>query len=81
MITNKNSCGSKIPLPPPPHNFSNGPSLIPCAYFVGHVFSVLAQWPLGWQDSIEYVGFAWVIIYFMFNLIKFSAIDERKLHR
>ena len=22
----KNSCGSKIPLPPP-HNFSNGPSL------------------------------------------------------
>ena len=23
----KNSCGSKIPLPPPPHNFSNGPSL------------------------------------------------------
>ena len=23
----KNSCGSKIP-PPPPHNFSNGPSLI-----------------------------------------------------
>ena len=27
MITKKNSCGSKIPLPPP-HNFSNGPSLI-----------------------------------------------------
>ena len=25
MITKKNSCGSKIP--PPPHNFSNGPSL------------------------------------------------------
>ena len=23
----KNSCGSKIPLPPPPHNFSNGRSL------------------------------------------------------
>ena len=23
----KNSCGSKVPLPPPPHNFSNGPSL------------------------------------------------------
>ena len=23
----KNSCGSKIPHPPPPHNFSNGPSL------------------------------------------------------
>ena len=23
----KNSCGSKIPLPPLPHNFSNGPSL------------------------------------------------------
>ena len=42
---------------------------------------MLAQWPLGWQDSIEYVGFAWVIIYFMFNLIKFSAMDERKLHR
>ena len=27
FITKKNSCGSKIPLPPPPHNFSNGPSL------------------------------------------------------
>ena len=26
LITKKNSCGSKIPLPPP-HNFSNGPSL------------------------------------------------------
>ena len=23
----KNSCSSKIPLSPPPHNFSNGPSL------------------------------------------------------
>ena len=23
----KNSCGSKIPLPSPPNNFSNGPSL------------------------------------------------------
>ena len=30
LITKKSSCGSKIPLPPPPHkthNFSNGPSL------------------------------------------------------
>ena len=30
LITKKNSCGSKIPLPslpPPPHKFSNGPSL------------------------------------------------------
>ena len=27
LITKKNSCGSKIPLPPAPHNFSNGPSL------------------------------------------------------
>ena len=26
LMTKKNSCGSKIPLPPP-HNFSNGPSL------------------------------------------------------
>ena len=26
LITKKNSCGSKIPLPPP-NNFSNGPSL------------------------------------------------------
>ena len=27
LITKGNSCGSKIPLsPPPPHNFSNGPS-------------------------------------------------------
>ena len=26
LITKKNSCSSKIPLPPP-HNFSNGPSL------------------------------------------------------
>ena len=24
----KNSCGSNIPLPPPPNNFSNGPSLM-----------------------------------------------------
>ena len=28
LITKKNSCNSKIPLPP--HNFSNGPSLIAC---------------------------------------------------
>ena len=27
LIRKKNSCSSKIPLPPP-HNFSNGPSLI-----------------------------------------------------
>ena len=27
LITKKNSCGSKIPLPPPPNNLSNGPSL------------------------------------------------------
>ena len=27
LITKKKSCDSKIPLPPPPHNFSNGPSL------------------------------------------------------
>ena len=29
LITTKNSCGSKTPHPPhpPPHNFSNGPSL------------------------------------------------------
>ena len=26
QIAEKNSCGSKIP-PPPPYNFSNGPSL------------------------------------------------------
>ena len=30
LITKKNSCGSKIPLPP--NNFSNGPSLIDCFY-------------------------------------------------
>ncbi|CAH3159475.1 unnamed protein product [Porites evermanni] len=47
----------------------------------GHVFSVVEQWPLGWQDSIEFIGFSWVITYFMFNLIKFSAMDESKLHR
>ena len=29
LITKKNSCSSKIPLPPP-HNFSNGPSLKTC---------------------------------------------------
>ena len=29
LVTKKNSCGSKIPLPPPPpHNFSNSPSLM-----------------------------------------------------
>ena len=27
LITKKNSCGSKIYHPPPPHNFCNGPSL------------------------------------------------------
>ena len=27
LITKKNSCGSKIPHPPSPHNFSNGPFL------------------------------------------------------
>ena len=47
----------------------------------GHVFSVVEQWPLGWQDSIEFIGFSWVITYFMFNLIKFSTMDESKLHR
>ena len=30
LITKKNSCGSKIPFPPPPHNVSNGPSLRSC---------------------------------------------------
>ena len=28
LITKKNSCGSKIAPPPPPHNLSNGPSLM-----------------------------------------------------
>ena len=28
LITKTKSCGSKIPHPPPPHNFSNGPSFI-----------------------------------------------------
>ena len=27
LIRKKHSCGSKIAHPPPPHNFSNGPSL------------------------------------------------------
>ena len=27
-LKKKNSCGSKIPRPPPPHNFSKGPSLM-----------------------------------------------------
>ena len=29
LITEKNFCGTKIPHPPPPHKFSNGPSLTP----------------------------------------------------
>ena len=35
-MTKKNSGGSKIPfpLPPPRHNFSNGPSLIKAVYWV-----------------------------------------------
>ena len=30
LVTKKYSCGSKIPFPRPPHNFSNGPSLTEC---------------------------------------------------
>ena len=49
LITKKNSCGSKIPLPPPPpHNFSNGRSFRRKHLLLQSSFScgVLLNYPL-----------------------------------
>ena len=43
----KNSCGSKIPQPPPPHNFSNGPSLSATRVSMGLVVSLQTSLPRG----------------------------------
>ena len=37
----KNSCGSKIPIPFPPHNFSKGPSLITTKIVFLSVFTII----------------------------------------
>ena len=59
LMTKKNSCGSKIPLPPP-QNFSNGPSLIRLHtnFFCmdSHVQEIQTKvcrplWTVAWQRS------------------------------
>ena len=57
LITKKNSCGSKIPHPP--HNFSNGPSLISSrslyqCYFTGNIRQLILT------PFCGYCGFLWI---------------------
>lgn len=40
-----------------------------------------AIWPWNWMDSIEIIGFAWVINYFFYHLLRFAAMDEKTLER
>ena len=40
----KNSCGTKIP--PPPHNFSNGPSLIYRLELLARRYKIVIKWSL-----------------------------------
>ncbi|KAL9969138.1 hypothetical protein ACROYT_G021313 [Oculina patagonica] len=46
-----------------------------------HLSKFLSLWPWNWMDSIEYIGYTWVIIYFSFTLIKFAMMDERQMLR
>lgn len=50
-------------------------------FFVEHLSKSMALWPWNWMDSIEYIGYTWVILYFSFALIKFAMMDERQMIR
>ena len=68
LITKKNSCGSKIPLPPPPPlNFSNGPSLNETTGVLGLIFAGYV--PLASQSPYP------IIVYSVANyLVTFGQI-------
>ena len=65
LITKKNSCSSKIPLPP--HNFSNGPSLMGCIPIVPLV--PVDQW---FDESYPfvYIGHVWSVGVLYISLCK-----------
>ncbi|KAL9956774.1 hypothetical protein ACROYT_G038311 [Oculina patagonica] len=46
-----------------------------------HLSKLMALWPCNWMDSIEYIGYTWVILYFSFALMKFAMMDERQMIR
>ncbi|XP_078361148.1 uncharacterized protein LOC144645441 [Oculina patagonica] len=52
-----------------------------CKTIGEHLSKLMALWPLNWMDSIEYIGYTWVILYFSFALIKFAMMDERQMIR
>ena len=49
--------------------------------FPEYLSKLLALWPWNWMDSIEYVGYNWVILYISYALIRFAMMDERKMLR
>ena len=49
--------------------------------FLEYLSELLALWPWNWMDSIEYIGYTWVILYITFTLINFAMMDERKMLR
>ena len=42
---------------------------------------IVTLWPWTWMQSIEIIGFPWVIGYFFYHLLRFAAMDERTLER
>ncbi|KAL9969134.1 hypothetical protein ACROYT_G021309 [Oculina patagonica] len=52
-----------------------------CKMIGEHLSKFLSLWPWNWMDSIEYIGFTWVILYFSFTLIKFAMMNERQMLR
>ena len=49
--------------------------------FLEYLSTLLELWPWNWMDSIEYVGFTWVILYISFTSFKFAMMDEREMLR
>ena len=70
LITKKNSCGSKIPLPP--HNFSNGPSLNACSVRHAVLFPLFSIfiW-MGENNSNTLQVYVWMHIFFGNRVKKF----------
>ena len=67
LITKKNSCGSKIPLPP--HNFSNGPSL-----------SAIYSFLIAYVNTIQFVySVTKFNILFKINITYCNRTSMRKL--
>ncbi|KAL9956788.1 hypothetical protein ACROYT_G038326 [Oculina patagonica] len=52
-----------------------------CKTIGEHLSKLMALWPLNWMDSIECIGYTWVILYFSFALMKFAMMDERQMIR